>query len=253
MASVAFIALVTVWNGQGPARLPFLTAHLLAKPEFGSYLQRECDGASDDWAVCAFRDEVPMTWTRFLFDSAPGTGGYASRGPQVRDAIGAEEMRLLAAALADSPGSVGGALLMDGVDQVAAFSYEDLAPKPKARYIEKNFPDVIIDRVHATRLWADGSALDRLSRVQEAVVIIALPFLAVALFGLARIDTPAARAFLWFAALVGVGVIGNGLICGILASPYDRFQARVIWLVPLLAVYAMAVWRQQRVLINDKG
>lgn len=253
IASLAFVVFVTAWTGQGPARLPFLTAHLLAKPEFGAYLARECDGAGDDWAACAFRDEVPMTWTKFLFDSAPGTGGYASRGPQVRDAISKQEMSLLLSALADSPVAIGGALVADGIDQIGAFSYQDLAPRPKARYIEGHFPDVIIDHVHASRLWADGEPLKRLSRVQEAVVIIALPVLALALFALARLRTPAARAFLWFTALVLIGVVGNGLICGILASPYDRFQSRVIWLVPLLAMYAVAVWRQQKVLIDDKG
>lgn len=253
IASLAFVVFVTAWTGQGPARLPFLTAHLLAKPGFGEYLARECDGARDDWAACAFRDEVPMTWTKFLFDSAPGTGGYASRGPQVRDAISKQEMSLLLSALADSPVAIGGALIADGFEQIGAFSYEDLAPRPKARYIQKNFPDVIIDRVQASQLWADDAPLARMSRVQEAVVVISLPVLALFMVLLLRTRTPEARSFGWFAVLVLIGVVGNGLICGVLASPYDRFQSRVIWLVPLLAMYAVAVWRQQRVLSDDKG
>jgi hypothetical protein len=35
--------------------------------------------------------------------------------------------------------------------------------------------------------------------------------------------------------LIVFGVMLNALICGALAAPYDRFQARVIWLVPVAA------------------
>jgi hypothetical protein len=162
-------------------------------------------------------------------------------------------MALLASALVDSPVAIGGALIADGVEQIGAFSYQDLAPRPKARYIEKTFPDIIVDRIKASQLWDDGTPLARMSRLQEAVVIIALPLLALVMVALWRSRAPAARAFLWFAILVLIGVVGNGLICGVLASPYDRFQSRVIWLVPLLAMYAVAVWRQQRVLSDDQG
>jgi hypothetical protein len=31
------------------------------------------------------------------------------------------------------------------------------------------------------------------------------------------------------------GIVANALVCGVLAGPYDRFQLRVIWLVPALA------------------
>ena len=39
-----------------------------------------------------------------------------------------------------------------------------------------------------------------------------------------------------FTGIVLMGVLANAIICGALASPYDRFQARVIWLVPLVAL-----------------
>ena len=39
-------------------------------------------------------------------------------------------------------------------------------------------------------------------------------------------------------ALSLVAVAANALICGGVASPYDSFQARIIWIVPLLAAFA---------------
>ncbi len=51
-------------------------------------------------------------------------------------------------------------------------------------------------------------------------------------------------------ALALAGVAVNALVCGLLASPLDRFQARVVWVLPLaawlaaLARHPRAVHRQ---------
>ena len=46
---------------------------------------------------------------------------------------------------------------------------------------------------------------------------------------------------LLFSALILVGLLVNGLVCGVLASPLGRFQARIIWVVPFLALTIAAV------------
>lgn len=44
-----------------------------------------------------------------------------------------------------------------------------------------------------------------------------------------------------------MGVLMNAVICGVLAFPYDRFQVRVIWLLPLAALLASSMtWEQRR-------
>jgi hypothetical protein len=45
-----------------------------------------------------------------------------------------------------------------------------------------------------------------------------------------------ASRFWDFAGLVLAGVVLNAAVCGVLNGIYDRFQARVVWLVPLLAL-----------------
>jgi hypothetical protein len=37
------------------------------------------------------------------------------------------------------------------------------------------------------------------------------------------------------AALVIIGVIGNAIVCATISGPHDRYQARVIWLLPMIA------------------
>jgi hypothetical protein len=41
-------------------------------------------------------------------------------------------------------------------------------------------------------------------------------------------------------------VIANAAITGVLANVEDRYQCRVIWLVPLLAAMMAATWLQRR-------
>ena len=48
----------------------------------------------------------------------------------------------------------------------------------------------------------------------------------------------AVSGFWEFAGLVLVGVVLNAAVCGMLSGPEDRYQARVVWLVPLLALIA---------------
>jgi hypothetical protein len=43
----------------------------------------------------------------------------------------------------------------------------------------------------------------------------------------------------FFAVTFG-GIIVNGIICGALSAVNDRYQARVIWLIPLTAVVIVA-------------
>ena len=35
-------------------------------------------------------------------------------------------------------------------------------------------------------------------------------------------------------------VVANGLVCGLLAFPFDPLRARVIWLIPLFAMMGLA-------------
>jgi hypothetical protein len=51
------------------------------------------------------------------------------------------------------------------------------------------------------------------------------------------------QRFIQAGAVVLLGILANALICGVLASPYDRFQARVIWLLPLMAAAGFALRR----------
>ena len=49
-----------------------------------------------------------------------------------------------------------------------------------------------------------------------------------------------------FAAIALTGVVTNAVVCAVLASSLDRFQSRVIWIVPFLALSAVALAHGRR-------
>ena len=69
--------------------------------------------------------------------------------------------------------------------------------------------------------------------------LAALPILA----GLA--GTRVRRSAAALALFVFLALLGNAAICGVLASPYDRYQSRLAALAPLAVAIAALGWRRK--------
>jgi hypothetical protein len=59
------------------------------------------------------------------------------------------------------------------------------------------------------------------------------------------------------AASIGIVLLANACVCGILSNPHDRYGARLIWLgtlvAALLACRVCLKWKLDRDLIGDTG
>jgi len=69
--------------------------------------------------------------------------------------------------------------------------------------------------------------------VQRLAVMMALLVLGVKAL---RKDASADPDLSRFVVLVLVMVIVNAVLCGVISGPYARYQARVVWLIPFLAL-----------------
>lgn len=242
-ATLVFGLVVKATTGQTPMRLPFVTAHLASQPVLASFLNKNCDAQPAQWAVCAYRQHLPMVWTDFLF----GRGRLGIAGSDAAAAkdrlLSEQEMPLLIAVLRSDPLGVGAMVFVESGKQLTHFSYDDLSPTTKRRYINTAFPPEIQASIHASRLWSDDRVMWLGSDIQQIMVIVGLAVLIFGAYTMQRRGTAADRRFLLFAVAVAGGLIVNAVVCGVLASPYDRFQARIVWLVPLLAVISIVVLR----------
>ena len=74
--------------------------------------------------------------------------------------------------------------------------------------------------------------------------ILAFAFLAWHFFGGKRLRPSQWAVHDVFILICLGGIVANALVCGILAGPYDRYQLRVIWLLPALAGAMMLFFGQ---------
>jgi hypothetical protein len=63
------------------------------------------------------------------------------------------------------------------------------------------------------------------------LVWVALMFTIRHRFSFSRLDTIEA-----FILMILVGIVVNAVVCGVLAGPFDRYQTRISWLLPAVAL-----------------
>lgn len=229
VGSVLFSAVAVANTGRPPLRLPFLTARLASTPAGLATLHKACP--SSDLTICRYRDRLPVDWTDFLFDRQAGV--YAAAPPHHRHALADEQYRFAAAVFAHAPLRTLGTIAGDVSKQLVTTDLADLRQREKARYFDAHFPVPVMAQARGSRVWQDAAILDRMHGRDTAAALVAAALLLAAAGLRRRIGLP--REAVGIIMLILAGVLLNALICGSLASPWGRFQARVLWVVPAVA------------------
>jgi hypothetical protein len=84
--------------------------------------------------------------------------------------------------------------------------------------------------------------LGAVTPLQYAVVLLSFVFLGVC--SLRRVMAPTGQ-LVGFISLTLALVLINAVLCGVISGPYDRYQARVEWLIPLSALFVVLQWAER--------
>ena len=240
---VVAVAALFVTNAIGHGRValsPYGSVFLLARlQEDGpatAVLKARCPDAG--WYLCAFTDRLPMPANDFL---------WAPDSPVNRDATGKprflggmmlapEAGQIVAEALRADPLGVARAMAGNMAVQLMSFGIGDtldaahftVAIRPR---VEQGFSARELAAFDQARQMQGAlkDALTPLNPFHLLVVLLALPMLAWAAWrgqGLA----------LALALFLLAAVLGNALICGGLSAPHPRYGARIMWLLPVVAL-----------------
>lgn len=253
MAEAAFAMAVTRLVGAPPLRLPHLSARLVDAGPGTAYLQRHCPQAG--LAACAYVDHFPTAWTDFLFSGDPGKGAFALADAAGKRQLSQEQMALAWAVAREDPWGVARVLATDAIGQMLSFRVDvwGFGARELAMYAGRVPADWLVQMQHSRGMREPGWNTV-MSWLTWASVAMASAWL-LALWLQQRSGPRAGQEavsplphrleqLVW---LVLAGVLANALVCGLLASPLDRFQARVVWLVPWMALMAAhARWVQVR-------
>jgi len=219
-------------TGNPPLRLPHLSAHVTSLESGQRYLAEHCDAA--EFVICRYADRLPVHWIDFLFDKSPDTGVFGAAEPSVKRQISDEQIRFMLAVAQKYPASLALELSRDGLWQLVAFDTRDMNPRAQEPYMRAEFPAGVYTSARESTLWQRPELIAALDWTTTATSLMFAGLIAGALFLHSSRAFPLSEQMLFLGGLIVLGLIANAIVCGVLASPLGRFQARVIWLVPFL-------------------
>jgi hypothetical protein len=222
--------LITNWVGFGEPsltskRFPLTLARSMEDGPARWYLEQECKRPV--FAICeVYGTTFPATVTTFLW----GPTGVTTRAtPAQLDRIRAEEEKIVLAAARRYPNEQATNLLANFVRQIASFSTADahfswsLMQVPEGLYFQPR-----------------EDAHPYLSMVVDRAAVISA--LAALLYVIVRFGR-CSREEKATCVLVIFGLLLNAGICSVFSGVADRYQARVIWLLPFVA---LLLWHRKR-------
>jgi hypothetical protein len=211
-----------------PKRYPLTLARSIEDGPARWYLAEHC--AERRYAVCeVFGPQMPETVPEFLWEK--GLTGRAT--PEQMDRVRAEEGEIVAAAARAYPVTQAKILAANVTAQVMRIGLVDVSFDQKIAFDPQGVPRTVETGVtrRAVLHFVEWSA--------AATALASALWLAWA----ARRMRPCERAG---AALLVAGLLGNAAVCAIFSGVADRYQARVVWLLPLFAVVMIIAAAERR-------
>lgn len=232
--------------GQPPLRLPFVSAHLIELGPGTDFLRARCPGA--DSALCAYRENYPTAWDDFLFSTDPARGTFALADAEGKRRIVAQQWQFARDVIAFDPAGVLRGWSADLLRQLMAFRVDvwSFGPRQLAMYEGRVSPETFAAMQVSRGLHEP--AYNRVLTMATYTSVGASVLLALWWTLRRRAGAPARvpQRLEQVATLVVAGVAANALVCVTAASWLDRFQSRVIWLLPFLALSVLAlVWSRR--------
>ena len=210
----------------------FLLARVIYDGPGMAVLRRDCPAAG--WRLCPFLDSFPPTSDDFLWthDSPLNRAG----GPK---AVSRDAGAIIEAALLADPVGEFRAALANTLEQLTLFhSGDGLNPWPAqvAPWIARDFPARESLAYGSARQQAGTLAVPWLLAGLHRITALAGVLACIALLPVALRRRAACAGFL-LATLIALPL--SAAITGALSTPHDRYQARIMWLPPLIAVVSL--------------
>lgn len=234
----------------GPPKFPpFLAARVLADGPGRDYLRSVCPQAG--LALCAYRHLPLDDSDAILWSWEPEVAVFAPASARVRMQIIEEQAPFLLGVLRHDAWGQASASARNVVLQLGRFGFQETFETYTMAWVaDPHYSQEAIGRLMPNRdkcrrdaaACSHPQAWRRIEVVQISAVLVALAALAVTLWRSRRDFTGALRSDLdrlyLLTALIGAGLLANALACGVLSGPFDRYQARIIW----LALFVAALW-----------
>lgn len=262
-ANSAYGIAVRLQTGDQLRNQPFLTARLLADGPGRAYLRHAC-APDNPYVLCAFKNKPLDDSEDILWSDLPGTGVFMLSTYATRVRIEEQEARFIVGTLMYAPGAQLIASLRNWGRQLILVQVDDPIRDPAYYLTDPYWKATSLPRL-ITRVESCGKRGDSCSsrltvpvsrRWHGGALVIAT---VIVLIGGARLwrrkglNEPDDRRLLALIAVIAAGILLNAAVCGILSGPFARYQSRIVWLVPMLAMLVVVRGRTRGAVEGQTG
>jgi hypothetical protein len=217
---------------------PFLTARLIADGPGRWYLQRNCPEIQ--LALCGYVEDLPTDSDEFLWNPK---GLWPTAAASGGDRIRQEEIPFVLATLRAYPREQFSTSAAHFWQQLSAFGLWDL---DRNNWVLEAFDTALPGgRSSYQNGWQanDDLPLDFFSAVHYWVVIASLATIVLLAPVLLRSQSPRLPGL---SVIILPTLLANAFLTGVFSNVEERYQSRVIWLLPLLAGLLLLHWLAAR-------
>ena len=269
LALFVYAQAVYLHTGDQLRRPPFLMALVISDGPGRTCLRESCAKGAP-WVICPYSNLPLKNSDQILWSSQPATGVFNRLNYEDRVAMEKQEMEFVLATFVHHPVAQIVASLNDWGEQLTEFYVDDPLRRPIAFMLHKYWGKTnlvgLMRGVGECGQWGElcepKIRISELETLDTPIVVLSILGLVVALCqGSTLLGAVRRRRFDWndpmakaaaACLFIAAAVVLNAGICGMIAGPFARYQARVIWLIPAealllsLALAPQAAWARIR-------
>jgi hypothetical protein len=235
----AFDRAVTHTTGAPPVRPPFVMARLIDDGPGTRYLREACARDPGVFFVCRYRDRLPLNSDDFLWSPSTRNGVFMTVSVAEQRALSREQGRFALAVVAHRPVEQVIVTLGNVARQLRLIGLSDFGYEPgMAAFLTGKLPPAYLDAQRGSLAFHSLMPIATVQLITVASVLVSFVLLGDAAVRARRRVwrplSPVAGAMM----LLVLGLLVNAAVCGGMSTPHHRYQARVIWLLPLAALLA---------------
>jgi hypothetical protein len=248
-SSALFTVASKVILGAPPQSPPYLMARVLADGTGRTYLRESCH-PFPKYYLCSFEDRNFRTQDDFLWDADPGIGVFSVSDYKTRKKLKEEELSFVLGAIMHHPLWQAQVSTKHWLRQLGTFGLSEFQGA-KRSWDSMAFDTVIPEQeaLYKSSLAYQGYfPFTTFAWLQAIGVIVSIVWL---IFRLTRRDIRAAlrraadyksnveELLVTSGIALSTALLVNAASCGIFSGVNDRYEARLIWLVPTLAILVL--------------
>ena len=230
--------------GVDPIRPPFLMSRMIADGPGYQFLRENC--ATKPYTVCKYLDHLPVSGGEFLWSVSPTNGVFSVADLPTRRALSSEQASFAIDVFRFDPAGVIASAASDFFRQFFKITLDSFYLNEKdladfATRLPASYFDAMTRSRIATREWL-LQILGTFYFFTYVISLLALVLIAVSSYSARSqrrpqiLSLPEWRPML---TVVGLAIVSNAAICGILSGPASRYQTRVSW-IPLFILGLIA-------------